>query len=97
LTGIWPLGARNNRVCDLSMGGRKNRACEKKGISCAYIPLICLLYRLRVDHIEHIFKCDRLAFLINEFFFLFSLGKRLSRVQKMKKKMVGTELRLYLM
>ena len=39
-------------------------------LSCAYIPLKCLLYRLRVDHIEHIFKCDRLAFLINEFFFL---------------------------
>ena len=31
LTGIWPLGARNNRVCDLSMGGRKIRACEEKG------------------------------------------------------------------
>ena len=39
-------------------------------LSCAYIPLKCLSYRLRVDHIEHIFKCDRLAFLINEFFFL---------------------------
>ena len=39
-------------------------------LSCAYIPLKCLSYRLRVDHIEQIFKCDRLAFLINEFFFL---------------------------
>ena len=39
-------------------------------LSCAYIPLKYLSYRLRVDHIEHIFKCDRLAFLINEFFFL---------------------------
>ena len=41
-------------------------------LSCAYIPLKCLLYRLylRVDHIEHIFKCDKLAFLINEFFFV---------------------------
>ena len=48
LTGKWPLGARNNRVCDLSMGGRKNRTCEKKGSS---LPLprtlysfLCLLY-----------------------------------------------------
>lgn len=39
-------------------------------LSCAYIPLKCLLYRLRVDHIEHFFKYDRLAFLINEFFFV---------------------------
>ena len=36
--------------------------------SCGYIPLTCLLYRLRVHHIEHIFKCDRLASLINHFF-----------------------------
>ena len=65
-------------------------------LSCAYIPLKCLSYRLRVDHVEHIFKCDRLVFLINKFF-CSSLGKRLSRVQRMKKRMVGTELRHYLM
>ena len=65
-------------------------------LSCAYIPLKCFFYRLRVNHIEHIFKCDRPAFLINKFF-LFSLGKRLSRVQRMKQRMVGTELRHYLM
>ena len=64
-------------------------------LSCAYIPFKCLLYRLRVDHIEHIFKCDRPAFLINKIF-LFSLGKGLSRVQRMKERMVGTELRHYL-
>ena len=59
-------------------------------LSCACIPLKCLLYRLRVDHIEHIFK------IYDKVFFLFSLGKRLSRVRRMKKRMVGKELRLYL-
>ena len=39
-------------------------------LSCAYIRLKCLVYRLRVDHIEHIFKYDRLTFLINKFFFV---------------------------
>ena len=39
-------------------------------LSCAYIRLKCLVYRLRVDHVEHIFKYDRPTFLINKVFFV---------------------------
>ena len=40
------MGARNNRVCDLSMGGGKNRAVEKKGsgtpLPCKLCSFLCL-------------------------------------------------------